>query len=555
MEYMSFTDLFLIGPGPSSGYTLAALRAAAAFRGLIREYFLQHQSSVAELKHNISEEAFHHPAGKYYIRVLLLGTMSARQHDYLMYEALCSGLSGREIPGVHSSAEVHPRNEVDPLNVVDPLNEVDPLSEVSPEETTWRDMMISDARQLEKIGKIPDPGGDTDVEFHPSRSIISGGSISVPGFSRGVEFQLFSRSEESGEHLILSRRWYSIGGGVICDDAFALLRFVGTNEPERHFPPPGDRLSFSFDPRALIGLCREYNTDIPGLMLEQETAIHGELRLRKILDTYHQYFVRLMQKMSRSLENSGGTDAGEQPGTVTRLISYIQELTYRGEPGIHFAGTGAWGIMPVVYYLSFGIAETGESAMHRADKDRLTTYICTAAAIARLLGKGSPEGVNGCQGETGAAAAMAAGALTAVRGGSSLDILSSAAAVLEHSLGLGCPVQGETITHPCGIRSAVAAAAALTVCERTAAGSPQGFSQNTAGARKGRGSESAHQQGPDSGEYNNIPAVSKSDASYYSLENVCDIVFEFRRRGEELKHNFKQPGAGGLPIEVSIPEC
>lgn len=535
MEYISFTDLFLIGPGPSSGYTLAALRAASGFRGLIREFLHDISAPKPEWGGLASSDAPSVDGGEYYIRVLLLGTMSARQHEYLMYEAVCSGLYGREF----SSPQFILNSVVEDENCIE--------------------TMRNDARTLEQRGVIPDPGVGVEVKFDPPRAIINGGRISVTGFNRGLEFQLFTRSEESGERLILSRRWYSIGGGMLCDDSSALLRFIATPEPERQFPPPGDRLSFSFDPRALIGLCREYNTDIAGLIMEQETSIHGELRLRKILESYSRHFFRLMSKMNNRLQEQDTITPGDSLSRISYLLNYISELNTRGEQGIHFAGTGAWGIVAIVYFLSYGTEEdrsygmakdrsygkagTGESGVLRAVKDRFANYLYTAAAIARMLGKGSPEGVNGCQGETGAAGAMAAAGLTSLRGGTPLEVLSSAAAFLEHFMGLGCPVQGGSIFEPCLSRSAVAAASALTV------GKNAPFRMQ---AVQGNGSAIRDSHIDSQPDRDGNPL---RETPYYTLEHICDIVIEYRRRGEELRRSFKQPGTGGFPIEVSIPEC
>ena len=117
---------------------------------------------------------------------------------------------------------------------------------------------------------------------------------------------------------------------------------------------------------------------------------------------------------------------------------------------------GAAGVVPAVmrYYLD-----------HCAGADRagLRTFLLTAAAIGGLIKhNASISGAEvGCQGEVGAASAMAAAGLCAVLGGTNPQIENAAEIALEHHLGMTCdPVKG-LVQIPCIERNAMAAIKAV----------------------------------------------------------------------------------------------
>jgi L-serine dehydratase len=118
---------------------------------------------------------------------------------------------------------------------------------------------------------------------------------------------------------------------------------------------------------------------------------------------------------------------------------------------------GAAGIIPAVlhYYVRF---------VPGADDDGVVRFLLTAAAIGVVLKEtGSISGAEvGCQGEVGSACAMAAAALTAVRGGSPDQVENAAEIGLEHHLGLTCDPVGGLVQIPCIERNAVGSMKALT---------------------------------------------------------------------------------------------
>jgi len=102
--------------------------------------------------------------------------------------------------------------------------------------------------------------------------------------------------------------------------------------------------------------------------------------------------------------------------------------------------------------------------------------VIDALAVAGLIGavvaeRASLSGAEGgCQAETGAAAAMAAGAATEMLGGSPTQVGHATALALQGTLGLVCDPLGGLVELPCVFRNATGSAIALTGIELALAG-------------------------------------------------------------------------------------
>ena len=102
-----------------------------------------------------------------------------------------------------------------------------------------------------------------------------------------------------------------------------------------------------------------------------------------------------------------------------------------------------------------------------ASDEKTIDFLLTASAIAMLYkNNASISGAEvGCQGEVGVACSMAAGALTAVLGGSLAQIENAAEMAMEHHLGLTCdPIKG-LVQIPCIERNGVGAEKAIKLTE------------------------------------------------------------------------------------------
>ena len=125
---------------------------------------------------------------------------------------------------------------------------------------------------------------------------------------------------------------------------------------------------------------------------------------------------------------------------------------------------GASGILPVVLLMC--------GRTRNFDEEMLCRGLLTAGAIGCLIASNaSIAGASGgCQAETGSAAAMAAGALTELCGGTPEMVFHAAAMALKNVMGLVCDPVGGLVECPCVKRNAIGAANAVVSCDMALAG-------------------------------------------------------------------------------------
>jgi L-serine dehydratase len=125
---------------------------------------------------------------------------------------------------------------------------------------------------------------------------------------------------------------------------------------------------------------------------------------------------------------------------------------------------GGAGVLPAVLT---GLADArgiGEEEV----VDALATAGLIGAVVAERASLSGAEG--GCQAETGAAAAMAAGAGTEMLGGTPTQVGHAVALAQQGTLGLVCDPLGGLVELPCVFRNATGAAIALAAIEMALAG-------------------------------------------------------------------------------------
>ena len=125
---------------------------------------------------------------------------------------------------------------------------------------------------------------------------------------------------------------------------------------------------------------------------------------------------------------------------------------------------GSCGVLPAVlvnYEKFFG-----------ATDEQMLDALYVAAGIGQVIASRAyiAGATGGCQAEIGSASAMAAGALTALRGGDAEAINSAAAMALKNLLGLVCDPVGGLVEVPCVKRNVVGAVNALSASDMAIAG-------------------------------------------------------------------------------------
>jgi L-serine dehydratase len=125
---------------------------------------------------------------------------------------------------------------------------------------------------------------------------------------------------------------------------------------------------------------------------------------------------------------------------------------------------GGAGVLPAVLTGLAHARGIGDEAV----VDALAVAGLIGAVIAERASLSGAEG--GCQAETGAAAAMAAGAATEMLGGKPAQVGHATALAMQGTLGLVCDPLGGLVELPCVFRNATGSAIALTGIELALAG-------------------------------------------------------------------------------------
>ena len=129
---------------------------------------------------------------------------------------------------------------------------------------------------------------------------------------------------------------------------------------------------------------------------------------------------------------------------------------------------GACGVLSAVLVTASKNGISGETM----EEERILEALYVAAGIGAVIAKRAyiAGASGGCQAEIGSASAMAAGALTALLGGTPQQICHAAAMALKNLLGLVCDPVGGLVEVPCVKRNVIGAVGALAAADMALAG-------------------------------------------------------------------------------------
>ena len=160
--------------------------------------------------------------------------------------------------------------------------------------------------------------------------------------------------------------------------------------------------------------------------------------------------------------------AGPLAGTVFRDVLMralaVQEINAAMGVIVAAPTAGGAGVLPAVL--------TGLADAKKIPDEQLIDALATAGLIGAVVAeRASLSGAEGgCQAETGAAAAMAAGAGTELLGGTPTQVGHAVALAQQGTLGLVCDPLGGLVELPCVFRNATGSAIALAAIEMAMAG-------------------------------------------------------------------------------------
>ncbi|MDJ0520721.1 MAG: L-serine ammonia-lyase [Planctomycetota bacterium] len=397
------TDLYRIGPGPSSSHTVGPMRAARMFREACEAHGLR-------------------PAR---VRVELKGSLSATGHGHGTDRAVLAGLLGW-----------HPDTcDVDALLDIDahldgawvPLAREDV---VFLPYRAYRDEVLPHPNTMEC--RALDEDGETI--FEQTWCSVGGGFVRLADSDE---------EEDLGGPLPPPPYPYTTGEELVTAAVAAEMR-IGDLVLANEEAWAGGAAE------AAAGLDRVWEAMRACIRrgLAQHGSLPGGLGMQR----------RAAELHARS--DAADFDAGY--AHIARAQAYafaVNEENAAGGLVVTAPTNGAAGIVPAVLVEVAERLELDRRAVHRA--------LATAGAFGILIKThASLSGAEvGCQGEVGSATAMAAAALCEILGGSPGHVENAAEIAMEHNLGLTCdPLKG-LVQAPCIERNAMGVAKAWSAAQ------------------------------------------------------------------------------------------
>ena len=369
--------------------------------------------------------------------------------------------------------------------------------------------------EITETGVLP-LAGSHPIEFEYSRDLLFQPDIEKPYHANAMTVSALNAAGK----LVAEETYYSIGGGFIVTEEETLKKESTNYDGAAPFPlASADRL---------LEYCRWKNCAISDIMLANELNDRNESEIRQKL-------AQIDRAMNDCIENGMKTqgtlpgrmalkrrapelyrlliDAGDEVSDPLATMDWINlyalavsEENAAGNRMVTAPTNGAAGIIPAVLrYFKLFCRCNGEQ--------HIGQFLLTAGAIGALFKlNASISGAEvGCQGEVGAASAMAAAGLTEVLGGTPEQVENAAEIALEHHLGLTCdPIDG-LVQVPCIERNAIAAV------------------QSVNAARLALRGDGTH---------------------HVSLDKAIKTMLE---TGRDMRAKYKETARGGLA--VNVPEC
>ncbi|MGK5682247.1 L-serine ammonia-lyase [Actinoplanes sp. URMC 104] len=421
---ISVFDMYKVGIGPSSSHTVGPMRAANSF--------------VARL---ISKGLLDRTCG---VGAEMFGSLGVTGHGHGTVKAVVLGLESEQ-PDLVDPAAAEPRVEA-----------------------------VRTQRQLRLAGTRPIPFSmDDDLVLHRGKRL--------PFHTNGMRF----RARDATGHVLMSREYYSVGGGFVLDEDEIEHSDLMADDRQRPVPYPfssGDEL---------VRRTRETGLSISDLMLANEASRRSEEETRSGL--LHIWSV-MQDCVDRGIRGTGtlpgGLNVRRRAGLlrqtleatedrndplramewVTLYALAVNEENAAGGRVVTAPTNGAAGIVPAVlhYYRDF---------VGSCSEDGVVRFLLTAAAVGILFKENaSISGAEvGCQGEVGSACSMAAAGLAEVLGGTPDQVENAAEIGIEHNLGLTCDPIGGLVQIPCIERNSIGSIKAITAARMAVRGDGEQF--------------------------------------------------------------------------------
>ena len=320
-------------------------------------------------------------------------------------------------------------------------------------------------------------GGTREIKFEPQTDLVFLFDQELPFHPNAMRFsaRLFNGQE-------ISAVYYSIGGGFV------------TQEDDRNIRDP-HVLPYPVETAdQLMQHCHSGKCRISDVVLQNERSWRSDEEIHQSLRRIRSV---MLDSILRGCRNEGVLPGGLNvhrraaptarkllgrccPDTVDLLLEIIQSESAEfqfvldwvscfalavNEENAAFGRVvtaptnGAAGVIPAV--LGYAIC-----FCHATEK-QCDDFLLTAGEIGCLFKKGATisAALGGCQAEIGVSSAMAAAALTELRGGTPEQSAEAAEIAMEHHLGMTCDPVGGLVQVPCIERNAIGAIKAISASQ------------------------------------------------------------------------------------------
>ena len=473
MECISIFDMLKIGVGPSSSHTLGPWRAAERW--------------IKELK---SSNKFHLVNG---ITVDLYGSLSLTGKGHATDLAVVLGLSGAD-PEITMTEDIH--------------------------------AIVTTVKQSQTLLF----NNETSLDFNFESDIRFNRKF-LPFHANGITFTASIKDKQ------FSSTFYSIGGGFIVKKE--RKNSLENKKIFKTFPYP---VTFG---KELLGYCNHLNMSISEVVLANEKSIRNNT---DIDDEIHRIWTTMLESMYTGCHTEGSLPGGlnvrrrafdlhdkligkktyqtpqewllairDSEVKFRQILKWVScfalsvnEVNASLGRVVTAPTNGSAGVIPAVlmYYL---VIEN-----HDANFTEIKQFLLVAGEIGSIFKKGATisAAMGGCQAEIGVSAAMAAGALCELMGGTPEQVLIAAEIAMEHHLGLTCDPIGGLVQIPCIERNSMGAIKAINAAELALETDP-----------------------------NNVKVP---------FDNVVDTMWE---TAQNMHTKYKETSKGGLAVKVSLSDC
>lgn len=429
--FLSVSDIFKVGIGPSSSHTMGPMTAANRFLDevLNGDWVRPHDVNVAQIK------------------VSLHGSLAYTGVGHGTDRAVFLGLMG------------HEPNTIDP-DVIDGL--------------------LDDLSRTKRV----QPEGHPVYQFDPKSDLEFDKKTRLDGHANGMIISGF----DANERLLIKRIYYSIGGGfVVTDTELEALKANKEPEVQKDVPYPFANADQMLEMAASSGL------SIAQMKRANEEKVSGADALNNELGQIWNAMNSCIERgLKRKGIMPGGLNVERRAAKIYNQLQdewkqnkvnpmlandwlsvyamAVNEENASGGRVVTAPTNGAAGVIPaVIAYMKDFLEDIDEDAIHE--------FLLTAAAIGGLIkSNASISGAEvGCQGEVGSASSMAAAGLAAVMGGTPTQIENAAEIALEHHLGMTCDPIAGLVQVPCIERNGVGAVKAAMAASLALKGDGQHF--------------------------------------------------------------------------------